>query len=77
MQFAHTRSHSWNHGLGEIVGALLADGLTVTELTEHRSLPWEALPGKMTLGTDGEWRLGEHQERLPLSYTLQAAAPGR
>jgi SAM-dependent methyltransferase len=77
VQFAHTRSHSWNHGLGEIVGALLAEGLTVTELTEHRSMPWEALPGKMTLGTDGEWRLGEHRERLPLTYTLQAAAPGR
>jgi SAM-dependent methyltransferase len=76
VQFAHTRSHSWNHGLGEIVGALLAEGLTVTELTEHRSLPWEALPGQMLLGADGEWRLREHPERLPLSYTLQAAAPG-
>jgi SAM-dependent methyltransferase len=75
VQFAHTRSHSWNHGLGEIVGALLAEGLTVTELTEHRSMPWEALPGKMTLGDDGEWRLREHPEWLPLSYTLQAAAP--
>lgn len=76
VQFAHTRSHSWNHGLGEIIAAVLAENLAVTELTEHRSMPWEALPGKMTLGADGEWRLRERPERLPLSYTLQAAAPG-
>ena len=65
-------SISFNHGMGEIVSALLDAGLTVTGLAEHRSVPWEALPGSMTRGDDGEWRLNERSERLPLSYTIQA-----
>lgn len=71
-----TVTHSWNHGLGEIVSSLLDRGFTLTTLVEHRSVPWEAVPGRMTLGDDGEWRLREHPERLPLTYTLTAVAPG-
>jgi hypothetical protein len=41
-------------------------------LLEHDSCPWEALPGKMVAGPDGEWRLTEGRERLPLTYTLRA-----
>lgn len=72
VQFNRTTTHEWNHGLGEVVTALLAAGLTLTGLVEHRSVPWNALPGLMSVGRDGEWRLTRHPERLPLSYTLQA-----
>nr|WP_255497066.1 MULTISPECIES: methyltransferase domain-containing protein [unclassified Mycolicibacterium] len=72
--FVHTESREWNHGLGEIVSALLDAGLRLSMLVEHDSVPWEALPGRMH-NTDGEWRLDEHAERLPLSYTLQAVKP--
>jgi SAM-dependent methyltransferase len=75
--FEHNVSHSWNHGLGEIVSALLDRGLVLTQLVEHDSVPWEALPGQMDHSDDDdEWRLREHPERLPLSYTLQAVKPG-
>lgn len=67
-----TVTHEWNHGLGEIVSALLRHGLEITGLEEHDCIPWEALPGQMTLGGDGEWRLLRERWRLPLSYTLQA-----
>ena len=67
-------THQWNHGLGEIVGAVLEAGLVLTGLVEHRSVPWEALPGRMET-VDGEFRLREHPERLPLTYTLQAVRP--
>jgi SAM-dependent methyltransferase len=70
-RLANTVTHSWNHGLGEIVSALLAEGLTLTMLEEHDSVPWLALPGRM-VEEAGEWRLTEHRERLPLTYTLQA-----
>ncbi|MBL1074399.1 class I SAM-dependent methyltransferase [Nocardia sp. 2] len=70
-----TVTHEWNHGLGEIVGALLDAGLTLTALTEHDSVPWQALPGRMTCDEHGEWRLTDHPERLPLTYTLQARKP--
>jgi SAM-dependent methyltransferase len=72
VRFVHNRSASWNHGIGEILTALLDAGLRLSQFVEHRSVPWEALPGAMTLGEDGEWRLTERPERLPLTYTLQA-----
>jgi len=71
-QFESTVTHEWNHGLGEIVTALLDAGMMVTGLTEHDSVPWEALPGKMDRVAGGEWRLTERPWRLPHSYTLQA-----
>ena len=72
----HSVSHSWNHGIGEIISAVLDAGMEITSFTEHDSLPWNALPeGMMSQGPDGEWRLVDHPERLPLSYTLQARRP--
>lgn len=65
-------THEWNHGLGEIITALLRHGMQLSALEEHDSIPWEALPGQMALGADGEWRLCSGRERVPLSYTLQA-----
>lgn len=66
----------WNHSIGEIVTAVLEAGLQLTGLTEHDSVPWEALPGAMTLeAATGEWRLSERPERLPASFTLTAIKP--
>ncbi|KAM3439637.1 hypothetical protein MY4824_002629 [Beauveria thailandica] len=45
--FEHTASAEFNHGLGEILQALLDAGLRVTGLKEHQSVPWEAIPGEM------------------------------
>ncbi len=72
-EFLHTRSASWNHGLGEVVSALLQAGLVITLLEEHRSVPWEALPGRMVRGDLGEWRLAEGGDLVPLTYTLRAS----
>ena len=72
-EFTHNVTHEWNHGIGEIVTALLDHGMTITGLVEHRTVPWEGLPGKMRrVGELGEWTLAENPERLPHSYTLQA-----
>ncbi len=76
-EFTHNRTVSWNHGLGEVVTALLERGLVLTALVEHRSVPWDALPGRMERGADEEYRLVEHPERVPLTYTLEAHAPAR
>ena len=72
VKFSHNTTHEWNHGLGEIVTALMNVGFELTALVEHDSAPWEALPGKMTLDEHGEWRLTERPENLPATYTLQA-----
>ncbi|GAA1563199.1 hypothetical protein GCM10009789_15320 [Kribbella sancticallisti] len=71
-EFSHNVTHEWNHGLGEIVTALLSAGFELTSLEEHDSAPWDPLPGKMTRDDQGEWRLTEQPERLPATYTLQA-----
>lgn len=65
-------THEWNHGIGEILTAVLTAGMTITQFVEHTSVPWEALPGRMRLDDNGEWSLTDHAERLPLTYTLQA-----
>jgi hypothetical protein len=70
--FTHTVSHTWDHGLGEIITALLDAGMRLTQLIEHDSVPGEALPGQMVVDDAGEWRLDTAPERLAASYTMQA-----
>ena len=65
-------SVEWNHAISEIVMAVLDAGLTLELLVEHDSVPWDALPGLMTVGQDGEYRLTDRPERLPASFTLIA-----
>ncbi|RQW98607.1 SAM-dependent methyltransferase [Micromonospora globispora] len=70
--YEHSVTHSWNHGLGEVVTALLDAGLELTMLAEHDSAPWDALPGQTIRDGDGEWRLADRPWRLAQTYTLQA-----
>jgi len=72
------RSMEWNHGLAEIVTAVMDAGLALESLVEHDSIPWEGVPGMMTQdAATGEWRLTDRPERLPASFTLTARKPGR
>jgi SAM-dependent methyltransferase len=70
--FENNVTHEWNHGLGEIITALLDEGMQLTSLVEHDSVPWDALPGQMERLGGGEWRLADRPWRLPHTYTLQA-----
>ncbi|MFI7576008.1 class I SAM-dependent methyltransferase [Micromonospora sp. NPDC049497] len=70
--FTHNRTYEWNHGLGEVVTALLDVGFRLTMLVEHDSAPWDALPGRTTADEHGEHRLRDRPWRLPQTYTLQA-----
>jgi len=73
--FTKNVTHEWNHGLGEIVGAVLAAGLELTALEEHATVPWNAIPGQMHDTGGGEFQLTDRPERLPHTYTLQARKP--
>jgi len=69
-------NHAWNHGLGEIVTAVLDAGLRLTGLVEHDSLPWNPFGDLMSLdAATGEYRLVTRPERLPASFTLTAVKP--
>ena len=70
--FLENTTHEWNHGLGEIITALLAHGMRLTGLTEHDSVPWDAIPGSMEEVGEREFRLTERPWRVAHSYTLQA-----
>jgi SAM-dependent methyltransferase len=73
VEFTHNRTAEWNHGLGEIVTAVLDAGLTLTGLVEHTTVPWEALEGgQMADLGNGEYQLADRPNRLPHAYTLQA-----
>lgn len=73
--FRHNVTHEWNHGLGEIVTALMDVGMQLTMLVEHDSIPWEAFPGRMERTSEQEWRIADRPWRLPHSYTLRALKP--
>ena len=51
VELANTLSHEWNHGLGEIVTALLDHGMQLTTFVEHTSVPWPALPARWSCST--------------------------
>jgi len=67
-------SREWSHGIGEIVTAVMAHGLSLELLVEHDSVPWEALPGLMETHPDhpGEFRLADRPDRVAASFTLAA-----
>ena len=62
----------FNHGLAEIITAVMDSGLDLVAIEEHDSVPWAALGDQMELLSNGEFRLIDRPERLPHSYTLQA-----
>jgi len=67
-------SRGFNHGLGEILTAVMDAGLTLTSFEEHRSVPWNPQASAFVEAElPGEFRLRDQPERLPLTYTLQAS----
>ena len=78
----HGRTAEWNHGIGEVVQAVIDAGLILTQLVEHRAMEWNALPIHMERQTPNDARhtkdtcqLRRGADRLPLMYTLQARKP--
>ena len=58
-----------------IFTALTDAGLTVTTLEEHREVPWNPLGEAMIPSPDfdGEFILANDRDRIPLTYTVEAA----
>ncbi len=72
-KLAITRNYEWNHSLGEIVQALLDEGLVLDALHEHdwtyfRQYPW-------LIDDAGTFRIPSDRPSRPLTYTLLAHAP--
>ncbi len=71
---ASPESIVFNHGLGEILSALLDAGLVITGFEEHRELSWNFFGEAMAASPDfeDEFVLVEGSDRMPMTYTLQA-----
>lgn len=71
-------SVSYAHGIGDLVGAALRAGLTLTALEEYTSLDFDPLPGHpfFTREDDGRYRARAGGWPLPVMFTLLAAKPG-
>jgi SAM-dependent methyltransferase len=62
----------FNHGMAEIITAIMHAGMQLTSFEEHNSVPWAALGDLMEELPSGEFRLKDRPQRLAASYTLQA-----
>lgn len=67
-------AYEWSHSLGDVVNALLGAGLSLEFLHEFPFGFYQHLPF-MVKGPDGRWRLPEHQESIPLVFSLKAVKP--
>ncbi|QGG97125.1 methyltransferase domain-containing protein [Actinomarinicola tropica] len=62
---------SFNHGIGEMLTAVLDHGMTIDAFVEHDTCPWQALP-QMVETESNEWALPDGRERVPMTFTLGA-----
>ena len=63
--------HVWNHGIGEIVGALLGEGMRIDSLDEHDWTGFARYPW-LVRADEEHYVTPEGRARVPLSFTLVA-----
>ena len=68
----HTE-HGWDHGLGEIVTALIDAGLRIERLVEHPFLEWKV--DWLEEAENGTWVMPPGAGELPLMFSLVARKP--
>jgi SAM-dependent methyltransferase len=69
-------SIAFNHGIAEVITALMHVGMTLSAIEEHDTVPWNPLGDAMEEVGGGEYRLRRDPARLATTYTLQATKPG-
>jgi 2-polyprenyl-3-methyl-5-hydroxy-6-metoxy-1,4-benzoquinol methylase len=70
--FEHPESWHWNHGIGEIVTALVRQGMRLEWLHEHAEVAWDLGDKRLVVRADGMWEAPG--STLPLSFSLRATA---
>ena len=70
----HTKSVFWNHGLGEVLNALLKSGLQLTEFEEFDYSPYDSFLN--TEGIEkGKYIIKTLDKKIPMVYALKAVLP--
>lgn len=69
---APARNYEWNHGIGEIVSALISHGLRLEWLVEHDWAPYPRFSW-LVRNAEGNWTTPDDVPRVPLSFSLLAS----
>ncbi|MDZ4738140.1 MAG: class I SAM-dependent methyltransferase [Rhodospirillaceae bacterium] len=67
----HNATWEWNHGLGEVIGALIGAGLRLAYYKEHPYLAWRSFPA-MIERDEFFFGLPDNLPTIPLAYSLKA-----
>jgi SAM-dependent methyltransferase len=68
------REHGWDHGLGEIVTALVDAGLRIERLREYPYCEWKL--DFLVEGPDGRWVMpADVAGEMPLFFSIKASKP--
>ncbi len=68
------QSFTWNHGLGEVVSALVAAGLEIEFLHEFDFSPWNCLKAMVETGPN-RFQIKGLEGKLPMTYSVRARKP--
>jgi SAM-dependent methyltransferase len=66
-----TTTTTWNHGLAEVVGALIGEGLELRRFEEYPHSPYPVFP-EMLESEPGMFQTTRYANRLPMVYALEA-----
>jgi SAM-dependent methyltransferase len=64
-------SVSWNHSLGEVLGSLLRNGLTIKQFDEYDYAAYNCFAYMEQVGED-QYRIQHLQDKLPMMYSIVA-----
>lgn len=62
---------SWNHGLSEVIGALIKTGLQITDFQEYNYSPYNCFDNTVKID-DGKFQIKGLENKIPMVYSLVA-----
>jgi len=63
---------TWNHGLAEVMGSLLRQGLSIDHISEYDYSPYECFANTKEV-SPGRYRIAAIGPRIPMVYALSAS----
>ncbi|MEP7320182.1 MAG: class I SAM-dependent methyltransferase [Panacibacter sp.] len=70
----HYSEYSWNHGISEVLNALLKQGLTIQHFNEFNYSNYNCFNNTVQ-GDDGFWKIKGLENKIPMMYSVKALRP--
>lgn len=65
------KEYSWNHSIGEVLNALIRNGLQIEQFNEFMYSPYPCFNNTIQ-GDDGNWQIKGMEGKLPMVYSVRA-----